>query len=224
MKITLCIETSGPHCSLALAAGEQIFHRAEPLQRRHNERVLPLIQALYQEAGVSLEATELVGFGAGPGSFTGVRIAASIAQGLALATNSRVVPMPGSEILLASARRQYSGPQKMGWLVSIPSRADAYYLSFYRQRGDEVVCETSDVLVTSAPAWLAEQAKAYDQTMLIGERPDWLDTTEQIRALGPIAPSAAAMIHIARSRAPLPAEEALPIYLQGDSPWQPMVR
>ncbi|HBK18821.1 MAG TPA: tRNA (adenosine(37)-N6)-threonylcarbamoyltransferase complex dimerization subunit type 1 TsaB, partial [Gammaproteobacteria bacterium] len=122
MKITLCIETSGPHCSLALAAGEQIFHRAEPLQRRHNERVLPLIQALYQEAGVSLEATELVGFGAGPGSFTGVRIAASIAQGLALATNSRVVPMPGSEILLASARRQYSGPQKMGWLGSIPSR------------------------------------------------------------------------------------------------------
>ena len=135
MTVTLCIETSSAHCSLALAVEDQVFYRHEELQRRHNEEVLPLLDTLYQEAGVLPRATDLIGFGAGPGSFTGVRIAASVAQGIAMASGCPVVPMAGSEILLRSALSALNKPSTVGassassnkiWLTVVPSRAEAY--------------------------------------------------------------------------------------------------
>ena len=85
MLTTLCIETSSAHCSLALGVGDEIFVKHELLLRRHNERVLPMLDELLHAAGLCPTHIQLIGFGAGPGSFTGVRIAASIAQGIALA-------------------------------------------------------------------------------------------------------------------------------------------
>ncbi|MEC8144879.1 MAG: tRNA (adenosine(37)-N6)-threonylcarbamoyltransferase complex dimerization subunit type 1 TsaB, partial [Pseudomonadota bacterium] len=82
MTVTLCIETSTAHCSLALAVDGRVFSEHERLLRRHNEQVLPMLDRLYKQAGATPRDTQLIGFGAGPGSFTGVRIAASIAQGV----------------------------------------------------------------------------------------------------------------------------------------------
>ena len=166
MTVTLCIETSSVYCSLALAVEDQDFCRHEELQRRHNEEVLPLLDALYQEAGVAPRETGLIGFGAGPGSFTGVRIAASIAQGLAMASECLVVPMAGSEILLHSALAEPSLSAALAsssaeatktWLTVVPSRAEAYYLALYshsREDGAEVITAVHEDRLYTNLEWL----------------------------------------------------------------------
>ncbi|MEL0048806.1 MAG: tRNA (adenosine(37)-N6)-threonylcarbamoyltransferase complex dimerization subunit type 1 TsaB [Gammaproteobacteria bacterium] len=234
MTVTLCIETSSVYCSLALAVEDQVFCRHEELQRRHNEEVLPLLDALYQEAGVAPRETGLIGFGAGPGSFTGVRIAASIAQGLAMASECLVVPMAGSEILLHSALAEPSLSAALAsssaeatktWLTVVPSRAEAYYLALYshsREDGAEVITAVhEDRLYTQTPEWL----KAGQQPCsLAGPRPLWLSEGLIFDQTVDPAPNAQAMVLPVRHAHSLghsqPAQDALPIYVEGDSPWK----
>lgn len=234
MTVTLCIETSSAYCSLALAVEDQVFFRHEELHRRHNEEVLPLLDALYQEAGVLPRDTGLIGFGAGPGSFTGVRIAASIAQGVAMASGCPVVPMAGSEILLRSVLAEFKQGQTTGassvasaktWLTVVSSRADAYYLALYnwsQENGEDVLTTVhEDRLHTESPQWLQTGLHSLS---LVGPRPSWLSEALAFEQTLDLAPNAQAMVlpvrlahRLGRSQ---PAQDALPIYVEGDSPWK----
>jgi tRNA threonylcarbamoyladenosine biosynthesis protein TsaB len=233
MTVTLCIETSSAYCSLALALEDQVFFRHEELKRRHNEEVLPLLDALYQEAGVVPRDTGLIGFGAGPGSFTGVRIAASIAQGVAMASDCSVVPMAGSEILLRSALAQPKQRRKNGaslvlpsksWLTVVSSRADAYYLALYtvsEENENLITVVHEDRLYTECPQWLQIGQQSLS---LVGPRPPWLSEALVFEQTLDLAPNAQAMIQTVRRAGSLgqsqPAQQALPIYVEGDSPWK----
>ena len=238
MTVTLCIETSSAYCSLALAVEDQVFFRHEELHRRHNEEVLPLLDALYQEAGVVPRDTGLIGFGAGPGSFTGVRIAASIAQGVAIASGCSVVPMAGSEILLRSALAQYkqhatnrgaSVPSTQTWLTVVSSRADAYYLALYgltEEQGEDVLTTVhEDRLYTEPPQWLQIGQQSLS---LVGPRPSWMSEALVFEQTVELAPNAKAMVQPVRNAHSLgqsqPAQQALPIYVEGDSPWKKVAR
>jgi tRNA threonylcarbamoyladenosine biosynthesis protein TsaB len=96
----LAIDTSTDCCSVAASRGEKLFSRHEPAARRHAERVLGMVEALLAEAKLDLEQLEGIAYGEGPGSFTGLRIAAGVAQGLALARGIGVVGV-GSLLALA---------------------------------------------------------------------------------------------------------------------------
>ena len=230
MTVTLCIDTSTAHCSLALAVGDQVFVRHERLQRRHNEQVLPMLDALFGQAGVSPMSTELIAFGAGPGSFTGVRIAASITQGIALASDSQVVPILGSEVLLHSALNgtdRATTSENQYWLTVVPSRADAYYLALYRTA--DVAASTFEVLhtdrlYTEAPAWIEELSDSSMPPVIVGSRPSWLSTDILIAPAREVVPDATRMIDMAKAAHQngfaKPAHLALPVYVEGDSPWR----
>ena len=224
MTVTLCIETSTAHCSLALAVDDRVLSEHERLLRRHNEQVLPMLDRLYKQAGATPRDTQLIGFGAGPGSFTGVRIAASIAQGVGLASDSLVVPMPGSEILLRSAMR--AGQVSPGhWLTVVPSRADAFYLALYEVDTDGVPhVQFEDRLYTQRPGWLDEVAQTNEGLQGLGPRPQWLEKGVRFDHGSDVELSALAMLDITRQMhergLSRPPSEALPIYVEGDSPWQ----
>jgi len=237
MTVTLCIETSTAYCSLALADQNQMFCRHEKLFRRHNEQVLPMLDDLYREAGIAVCDTELIGFGAGPGSFTGVRIAASIAQGIGMASGAMVVPLPGSEIVLRSALHTNLWNIDPGnadpspadglryWLTVVPSRADAFYLAAYEQTEEGALSLLhDDRLYTDAPDWLAALPVSLPELNGLGPRPDWLDETIPFASQTENDMNAVAMIERVRqvhaSGLSKPAQMALPIYVEGDSPWR----
>ena len=96
----LAIDTSTDSCSVAASRGEALFSRSEPALQRQAERVLGMVEELLGEARLELSQIEGVAYGEGPGSFTGLRIAAGVAQGLALARGVGVVGV-GSLLALA---------------------------------------------------------------------------------------------------------------------------
>jgi tRNA threonylcarbamoyladenosine biosynthesis protein TsaB len=103
MKI-LALDTATEGCSAALLIGGQITGRELELGRGHAEHILPMIDALLAEGGMSLSALDAIAFGRGPGGFTGVRLAASVTQGLAFGAGLPVVPVSD---LMAVAQRAF---------------------------------------------------------------------------------------------------------------------
>jgi tRNA threonylcarbamoyladenosine biosynthesis protein TsaB len=93
------IETSGDWCSVALWAGGDVTGTERRAINRHSELALPLLEELLQRAGVGAAQLDAVAFGAGPGSFTGLRIACGIAQGLAFAHDLPVLGISAFEAL-----------------------------------------------------------------------------------------------------------------------------
>lgn len=89
MKI-LAIDTSTEYCSVALLEGEITFQEILAGQR-HSELILPMVKRILSGAGLTLAQLDGIAFGAGPGSFTGLRIACGVAQGLALGTGLPVI-------------------------------------------------------------------------------------------------------------------------------------
>jgi len=83
--ILLAIETSTDACSVALGVGEVMSERHEIAPRRHGALVLCFVDELMAEAGLDAGQLDAVVLGRGPGSFTGVRIAAGVVQGIAFA-------------------------------------------------------------------------------------------------------------------------------------------
>ncbi|WP_405220016.1 tRNA (adenosine(37)-N6)-threonylcarbamoyltransferase complex dimerization subunit type 1 TsaB [Lentisalinibacter sediminis] len=111
MKI-LALETSADACSAALWVDGEVTGVYEEQPRRHVELILPMVRGLLAEAGLRMAALDGIAFGAGPGSFTGVRIAVSAAQGFGLAAGLPLVAVSSlaalaSRALAAEARRVY---------------------------------------------------------------------------------------------------------------------
>ncbi len=104
MKL-LAIDAATEACSAALLLDDEILERFEVIGRGHAERLLPMADELLRQAGLTVRALDGIAFGRGPGSFTGLRIAAGIAQGLAAGSGRPVLPVSNLATLAAGAAR-----------------------------------------------------------------------------------------------------------------------
>lgn len=133
----LALDTSTEACSAALAMGASISERFEIAPRGHSLLILPMLDALLAEAGIGLAQIDAVAFGCGPGSFTGVRIAVGIAQGVAFGADLPVVPV-SSLAALAQGAHVKTGAQRV--LAAIDARMGEVYWGAYECDVDGLMC------------------------------------------------------------------------------------
>lgn len=124
----VALETSTEYCSLAILRGGQSFESRFHAGQRHSELALPALRGLLQQAELDLQDIDGVAYGSGPGSFTGLRIACGIAQGLALARN---LPTAGIGTLLALAEE--CGADKV--IACLDARMGEVYHAVYCRSG-----------------------------------------------------------------------------------------
>ena len=129
MKI-LAVETSTEYCSVALWQDGAISERCELVGQKHSELLMEMLGQLLQEANVTLTQLDGIAFGKGPGSFTGVRIACGVAQGLALGANLKVVG-----VCTLQALAQAAGQNKV--IAALDARMGEIYLAAYENTNDK---------------------------------------------------------------------------------------
>lgn len=146
MKI-LALDTSTEHCSIALSLHGHVISKEILAGQQHSELLLPLLSDLLQANELTLFQLDGIAFGAGPGSFTGLRIACGVAQGLAFATS---IPIIGVSTLEALAQK--TGCNKV--IATLDARMGEIYHAAYIKTADywETVSEPTVCLPLQAPA------------------------------------------------------------------------
>lgn len=218
----LALDTATECCSAALLMGDRLLAREAELARGHAERILPMIDELLAEGGLSLRELDAIAFGRGPGGFTGVRLAASVAQGLAFGSGLGVVPVSDLRAVAQRAFDDDAGVTRA--LVCNDARMrEIYWACFERDgdglavaRGGERVGPPADVRLPSgwpAAAGLGRGFAVYPTLRDIAGvevRAPW-DT---------LLPRAAEVARLAapevRAGRTLSAEAAVPVYLRDD--------
>jgi tRNA threonylcarbamoyladenosine biosynthesis protein TsaB len=214
----LAIDTATDACSAALTIDGETFARYELAPRLHTQLILGMCEQLLVEADVSLRQLDALAFGRGPGSFTGVRIAAAVTQGMAFAWDLPVVPV---STLAAIAQEVIDISKKQRVLVAIDARMNEVYWGHYsrdpeglaRDHGGEGVCKPGEVpLLTgkwygAGSGWRADIEAMH---LRFGNRLCGYDDTllPKARYIMPLA-----IAKFQRGNA-LSAEHALPVYLR----------
>jgi tRNA threonylcarbamoyladenosine biosynthesis protein TsaB len=131
----LALDTASALCSVAVMQGEEVRWLETPTQRDHATLLLPMIEQLMAEAGLQFASLDAIAFGRGPGSFTGLRVAASVAQGLALGASLPVVPVSDLRALAlqaaARASEQGGGPAPLGVACCMDARMSEVYAAWF---------------------------------------------------------------------------------------------
>lgn len=128
MKI-LAIDTATEACSVALLDQDNCHEIFEIIPRQHTERVLPMVDELLEQTGISLSQVDALAFNCGPGSFTGVRVATSIVQGLAFSCDLPVIPVSS---LAALAQLAFREEKKERVFSAIDARMNEIYWGCYQ--------------------------------------------------------------------------------------------
>lgn len=151
----LAIDASTETCAVALGDGRHWEERSVAAGRRHSELLLPMIGGLLADAGLALASLDGIAFGAGPGSFTGLRIACGIAQGLALGARLPLLGISSLEALAETARQRDGAAQV---IAALDARMQEVYIAAYRHDGARWHQAVAPVVIAPAAAPLPDGA------------------------------------------------------------------
>ncbi|ARS53418.1 tRNA (adenosine(37)-N6)-threonylcarbamoyltransferase complex dimerization subunit type 1 TsaB [Kushneria konosiri] len=144
MTSLLALDASSSACSVALWMDGHVISRVEHAPRGHTRRLMPMIDALLDEAGIARTSLDAIAYGHGPGSFTGIRIAAGVAQGIAYGLGC---PLLGVSTLRALAR---SACQRDGASLVMPAldaRLGELYVALYQVEQGQLKAVLDDAVM-----------------------------------------------------------------------------
>lgn len=233
MPNLLALDTSGNSCSVAIWQQQegqvaQMFSLHEEAQRSHTQRLLPMVQEVLDLAGMQQSELHAIVYGRGPGSFTGIRIAAGVAQGLAFGLDIPLIPV---STLAAMALQAEEAHPAAAHLCCLDARMNEVYSGCFKV--DMEIPELVQELVPEAvlsPMAMVQPSVTYTLSgsgaEVVGFPAQVL--TNAIASNAQLEPMAKYMVQLgaadlARGIAPLP-EQALPVYLRDEVTWQKLPR
>ena len=219
MENILAIETSSDACSLSLSFNDDDFHFHEILPKQHTERLLIEIKALLEQANAQLQDLNAIAVGCGPGSFTGIRLACSIGQGLAFSNDLKAIRVSSLEVLARNINTRLGADR----IVSIvDARMQQLYVGEFLYSKERLV--TSDTFVIPIEEFKLPTYK--ENTFFVGDGCNLIEN--QLKKISKNIflnlPSASDLLSIAKDKyineELLEPAELLPIYLFGEDQWK----
>lgn len=224
MKL-LAIETSTDACSAALLLDGQVRERFEQQPRMHGKLILGMMDELLAEAGIAPTALDALAFGRGPGSFTGVRIATGVAQGVAFGADIPLLPISTLAALAQGYCREQSASRV---LAAFDARMGELYWGAFtlgadklvKPMGQEQVAGPQDVVLPEGAAWqgvgqgwasYGDELRERLGSALLGVAPQQMCRALDVALLG------AAQFSDQGGVSP---EQGLPVYLRDQVAWK----
>lgn len=220
MKL-LALDTSTEACSAALYLDGELRERYELAPQMHAQLLLPMIDVLMTEAGIGVTQLDALAFGRGPGSFTGLRIAAGVTQGIAFGADIPVVPVSSLAALAQGLYRECGVTQV---LTAMDARMNEVYWGIYQTdttpimclQGQEQVCAPNAVSLPKGYGWFgagsgwgvyAEALQHRLAASVTGCDVHWLPHAQDVALLG---------VDAFHRGGAARAEEAVPVYLRDE--------
>ncbi|RYY80599.1 MAG: tRNA (adenosine(37)-N6)-threonylcarbamoyltransferase complex dimerization subunit type 1 TsaB [Moraxellaceae bacterium] len=219
----LALETANEWCSVALFDGQAVVaHREDNRSREQTRLILPMIDAVLAEQGLNVASLQAIAFSRGPGSFSGVRINAAVAQALAWAHDLPVVPVSTLQAVAQAAYRQHQLTQVVAVL---DARMNEVYAAAYQ-------LDAHGLMQPLANESGIEQLAAYDRVRLpvdaehytlVGNGSALITQTSaqaSCQQLHASSEDIARLGHAAfQAGQAISADQALPVYLR-DNAWK----
>jgi tRNA threonylcarbamoyladenosine biosynthesis protein TsaB len=217
----LAIDTSTQACSAALITDAKVFTRFEIAPMQHAKLILPMIDELLKEAQIERKDLEGLAYAAGPGSFTGVRIATGVIQGIGFALDLPIVAVSTLATLAQGAYRQFKAKNI---LVAMDARMSQVYWGVYQTSKQGIVkpvCQDSlvdpdKVIFPKEGKWFTAGNGWQEYKNQLPQHPD--TTTLKYPDAPLIFPTAKDVLTLAEVEFEkgntISAEEALPVYLR----------
>ena len=229
MPNILALDTATDACSVAVSCDGKIHHCCELIPRQHNQRLFSMLGEVLPQADLRKAGMDMLAYNQGPGSFTGLRIAASAVQGLAFSNDLPVAGISTLACMAQGAWRRGEIPESATALVLLDARINEIYWGVYELEDGLARARQADRVATPAslPADLAEDAGEFvaigsglchAEAMPQGVRSRWQLTLPELwpdsldlLALGE---------HCYRTGQLSSAEQVLPVYLRDEIGWK----
>ena len=227
MSNILAIDTATDACSVAVFRDGQIDERHEIIPRQHNQRLPAMLRELFPSGDLKQQGIEAIAYGCGPGSFTGLRIAASAVQGLAFSNELPAIPVSTLACQVVTAARLNLVADDLPVLSLLDARVNEIYWGCFQMRGGLPIATHGPGVCGPEHLFLPESNEPWqavgDGCQFVAAMPESLRREIRVAA-AEVLPRARDMIPLAMNALEhglvQQAHEVCPVYVRDEISWK----